>query len=309
VLADSRPVQALVRSRRFRHGTARARVLPSFLIIGTQRAGTAPLFNVLRQHPGVAGPTGIHENLSWSRELHFFDERFDRGINWYRSCFPLAASRIVARARGGGLLAGEATSSYLFDPAVPGRVAATLPEARLIAMLRNPVERAYWHYEANRRKGVEPLTFEEALAAEEERASEEDQRGSETVPGGSGRRAYAYVERGLYADQLERWLARFPRDRFLVLRAEDFVARPSETYSELLSFLALPAWQPERFPPVNWMGSAPIDAALRTHLEGRFAEPNAKLAALLAGEPLWKPEPVATARSAERGAAAPTPRG
>jgi Sulfotransferase domain len=283
-------------------------LLPSFLIIGTQRAGTAPLFNVLRQHPRVAGPTGIHENLSWSRELHFFDERFERGMNWYRSCFPLAASRIVARLRGGDLLAGEATSSYLFDPAVPGRVAATLPDVNLIVMLRNPVERAYWHYESNRRKGFEPLTFEEALAAEEERAAEEDGRGvAQTVSGGPGRRPYGYVDRGLYADQLERWFTLFPRERFLVLRAENLVSRPPETYAELLSFLDLPAWQPERFPPVNWMSSAPIDAGLRARLEGRFAEPNARLARLLGSEPWWTPEPVASEGPAERGAAASTP--
>src|SRR5829696_2925086 len=127
-------------------------MLPSFLIIGIQRAGTAPLFNVLRQHPEVVGPTGVHENLSWSRELHFFEDRFERGLNWYRSCFPLRTNQVVARLKGAAVLAGEATSSYLYAPDVPERVAATLPEARMIALLRHPVERAYWHFESNRRK-------------------------------------------------------------------------------------------------------------------------------------------------------------
>src|SRR5919106_2324828 len=221
MLIRSRPVQTLCRSRRFRHVTARARVLPSFLLIGTQRAGTAPLFNALRQHPEVFGPTGVHEKLSWSRELHFFDDRFTLGVGWYRSCFPLAASRFVSRLRGGAFVAGEATSSYLFDPAVPPRVAQTLPGVRLIALLRNPIERAYWHWESNRRKGLEELSFEEALAAEDERDGDKQ----------------AYAARGLYVEQLERWFAVFPPERFLVLRAEDLATQPSDLYAEVISFL------------------------------------------------------------------------
>lgn len=247
-------------------------MLPSFLIIGIQRAGTAPLFNILRQHPEVVGPTGIHENLSWSRELHFFDDRFERGLNWYRSCFPLRTNQVVGRLKGTAVLAGEATSSYLYEPAVPERVAATLPDARMIALLRHPVERAYWHFESNRRKGLETRSFEEALDAEDRGAPDE----------------YAYVRRGFYADHLERWFAAFPRERFLVLRAEDLAAGPADTYAEVLTFLALRTWTPPRFPPINWMSPAPIDAALRGRLEDRFAEPNARLARLLGGESLWQ---------------------
>lgn len=266
-------------------------MLPSFLIIGTQRAGTAPLFNVLRQHPSVFGPSGAHENLSWSRELHFFDSKYARGLNWYRSCFPLAASGLLARFRSGAFAAGEATSSYLFDPAVPARVAETLPEVRLIALLRNPVERAYWHHESNRRKGLEPLSFEEALAAEDERNADQ----------------YAYVARGLYADQLERWLGFFPAAQLLVLRAEDLAAQPSEVYAQVLAFLELAPWRPTKFPPVNWMAGAPIDAATRAQLEDHFAERNARLAQLLKRAALWEPPDAAATEAPGPVAAGPAP--
>jgi len=109
-----------------------------------QRAGELPvvLAAVLQaEHPDLAGPTAVNEDLAWSKELHFFDDRFSRGLDWYRALFPLALTRRIARAGGGDLVAGEATPYYLFHPAVPERMAASLPEVRLIALLRDPVQR------------------------------------------------------------------------------------------------------------------------------------------------------------------------
>jgi hypothetical protein len=282
-----KPVRLLARSRRFRYATSRARLLPSFLIVGTQHAGTMSLFIALCRHPDVAAPTTAHERIGWSRELHFFDHSFSRGLTWYRSCFPLARRSIGPR-RAPDVITGDATSTYLFHPAVPERVAATLPSARLIVLLRDPTERAYAHYESMRRMGMEMLPFEEALAAEDRRAAEEGEQVADVRAGGPGYRQYAYVERGLYADQLERWFAFFPREQFLVLRAEDFAARPAEIYAEVLGFLGLRASRPRDFPAVNWVvSSATIEPALRARLEQRFAEPNARLARLLDREFAW----------------------
>src|SRR5207247_1968770 len=143
-------------------------ILPSFLVIGAQRAGTTTLFNQLLRHPDVCGPGGA--GVSWARkEIHFFDERYYLGANWYRTFFPLAATRRVSRLRGGDVQAGEATPYYMFHPLVPERVAATVPEMRLFVLLRNPVDRAYSHYQMMARSNRENLSFEDALAAEEER--------------------------------------------------------------------------------------------------------------------------------------------
>jgi hypothetical protein len=270
------------RSRRFREATSRARILPSYLIIGAQRAGTTSLYDYLCRHPDVAGPTAAKTDIPWAKELHFFDDKFWLGVDWYRSFFPLAATRAVIRRRGGDLLAGEASPSYLFHPAVPERVAVTVPNVRLIALLRDPIERAYSHYQLMVRTGREKLSFEEAVAAEDDRlAAEEERMRADPQYSSANYRHYAYLTRGLYADQLERWLAYFSREQLLVVRAEDFRAKPGEVYAEIIAFLGLRPWQPDEFPPRNRASYAPIDPALRARLEERFAEPNARLARLL----------------------------
>jgi hypothetical protein len=277
MLRESKPVQAVRRSARFRHVTNRLRFSPSFLIIGTQPAGTRSLFNALRQHPDIVG----------QRELYFFDQRFSNGVDWYRSFFPLSTSRFARRLRGGDLVAGEAGHTYLFHPDVPERVAQVLPDVALIALLRDPIERAYWHYESLRLRGLEPLSFAEALAAEGQRAVEDERR---VVDPGDWKpyEQYGYAARGLYADQLERWFAFYPRDRFLLRGAEDYAAEPATIYDEVLAFLEVQnRRRPQRFPEVHWMTPAPIDPALRHQLEERFAEPNARLTRLVGREFPW----------------------
>jgi hypothetical protein len=124
--------------RRFRSATAQQRILPSFLVLGAQRAGTSTLFFHLRQHPEISGPRGAEKSVDWPKELHFFDEKFGKGVDWYRAFFPLEASRSLARRRGRDRIAGEATPNYLFHPQAPPRAAEVLSGGRLIALLRDP---------------------------------------------------------------------------------------------------------------------------------------------------------------------------
>ena len=114
------PVRAVLRNAVWTYGkaTAAVRPLPDFLIIGAQKAGTTALYAYLRRHPQITGP-------SW-KEVSFFDRHYARGEAWYRGNFPNAL-----RARG---LVGEASPSYLFHPLAPERVAALVPEAKLIAL-------------------------------------------------------------------------------------------------------------------------------------------------------------------------------
>jgi hypothetical protein len=299
-----RPLRA-----RFRVATRRRRILPSFLVIGAQRAGTTSLFEYLLRHPDVAGPWGVDEEVTWVKEVHFFDEKFWRGIDWYRSFFPLALSRQRARRRGGDVVAGEATPYYMFHPAVPERAAKVVPDARLIALVRDPIERAYSHYQLMRRTGREDLSFEDAIEAEPERLAGVEEELMAERPGKTQRghrkhhhhRHRAYVGRSLYADQLERWLRHFPRERLLVLRAEDLLARPAETYAETLEFLGLRPFQLDDFVIRNRKPYAPIDPQLRARLEERFAQPNERLARLLDRDFGWGPQaaetPVTSSRS------------
>lgn len=299
--------------RRFRFATRRARILPGFLVIGAQRAGTTTFFDDLLRHPELVGPLG-GDAVTWSRkEIHFFDEKFAHGTDWYRSFFPLESRRRAARRLGRDVVAGESTPYYMFHPAVPERVAATIPDVRLIALLRDPVARAYSHYQMMRRTGREKLSFEDALEAEEERlAGIEEQlaTGSEVLTK-SGHRLHhhhrhrAYFARGLYADQLERWLDHFPQQQLLVLRAEDYFVQPEEVYAETLAFLhvhprplgtlkkrtttASPGHPWSRREKRNRASYEPLDPAVRAELEERYAEPNRRLARLLDKDFDWGP--------------------
>src|SRR3954447_18625468 len=107
-----------------RRPTARWRMVPDFLIIGAQRAGTTSLFHYLQRHPSVM--------QSSIKEVHYFDGSYNRGRRWYLSHFPLR------RATSGGRITGEATPYYLFHPTVPTRVAVDFPDVKLIAILRDP---------------------------------------------------------------------------------------------------------------------------------------------------------------------------
>jgi hypothetical protein len=271
-----------------RLATSGRRLLPAFLVIGAQPTGAMSLFNALCRHPQVACPTPANDDVEWSKELHFFDDNFWRGIGWYRSHFPLAASARVMRRLGRDLVPGEITPSYILHPAAPERAAATLPSARLIALLRDPIERAYAHYDNMKRQGLENLSFEHAVAAEDERLAGEEERLLADPRYGSGRyRNYAYIKRSLYADQLERWLACFPREQLLVLRAEDFVEDPGAVFAEAVAFLGLRPWRPLSFGAPYRLVSPDIDRAFRVRLEERFAEPNARLARLLGRDFAW----------------------
>ncbi len=243
----------------------------------------------------MAGPSGGDAAVWWTKETHFFDEKFSKGTDWYRAFFPLASTRERCRKHGGELLAGEATPYYMFHPAVPARVARTLPDVKLIALLRNPVERAYSHYQMMSRTGRESLGFEEALAAEPRRlagAEEALMTDTETyLPKGSRahhqHRHRAYFSRGLYAEQLGRWLAHFPREQLLVIKTEDMIAHPAETYAKTLEFLGLYEWGLEDFPRYNQKKYASIDPGTRAGLERRYAEPNARLVELFGEGLTW----------------------
>jgi hypothetical protein len=209
--------------------------LPDFLIVGAQKSGTSSLFAFLTQHPRLRAPV--------YKELHYFDARYNyQSVDWYRSCFP--DRRPESAANGSDslpFLTGEATPYYLFHPSVPRRVAEVLPGVKLMAILRNPVDRAYSHYHMAVRAKREDLSFEDAIAAEAGRLDGETERLMADDAYRSRVHIFnSYLARGVYVDQLARWAAYFPSDRMLVLKAEDLRADPAATTRKALDFLGLP---------------------------------------------------------------------
>lgn len=222
--------------------------LPDFLIIGAQKCGTTALRDTLDGHPEIHIALGERD----SGELHFFDveKNWERGVDWYRSHFD-SPDRVQ----------GEKTPRYIFLPKCHQRMADTVPAARLIVCLRNPVDRAYSHWnhynqvsERTTRRGWEVMSFEEVI---EKRPD--------------------VIQRGLYAGQLASLLERFPREQFQIIISERLRAEPQATYARLCEFLGVgPLKQGFRDSHVREYAE-PMDRATRSRLLDRFRGPNEEL--------------------------------
>jgi len=264
------------------------RPLPEFLVIGAQRAGTSSLYKWLEAHPDVVA--------SLRKETEYLTARWCRGEGWYRGHFPSRHSRRVASALGRPpLVTFEASPNYLFHPLAPLRAATLVPDAKLVALLRNPVDRAFSHFQHEVRAGREDLSFEDALDAEAERlAGEEGRMAADPCYRSLPWEQKSYVRRGHYAGQVERWVRAFGRDRLLVVRSEDLYADTAGSYGRILAFLGLAAWSPASFDNFSYTSGTPRAAppsalapATRQRLEAEFADANRELYDLLGEDLGW----------------------
>lgn len=238
-------------------------MLPTFLILGAQRSGTTSLFEYLMEHPQFAPPI--------RKELHFFD-RATQSLAQYRASFPY---------RRPGRRTGEASPSYLYHPLVPGRVRDVLPDVRLIALLRDPVERAYSQYHHERALGNEPLSFADAVVQEPGRLAADRRYKSFAFI------HHSYLTRGEYGRQLERWLAHFPRERILVLLSQDLFEAPVETLRAVQDWLGVAPHTAGKLIPHNARDYDALDPGLRRELRPYFAEDAARLHDLLGVRVPW----------------------
>ncbi|QXD16194.1 sulfotransferase domain-containing protein [Rhodocaloribacter litoris] len=207
--------------------------------------------------------------------MHFFDRHYKKGLLWYRTFFPLKYVH-------GSRVTGEASPSYLFHPVVAKRIHENLPDVKLIAVLRNPVDRAYSHYQHTKRKGFEELSFAEALAEEAERTAGEEERMLEDPEYHSHAfYAYSYVARGLYARQLERYFELFDRGQVYVVQSEVMLSNPQQVVDEVSRFLDL---EPRPIADVRVRNRGNYERKrTREHemLYERFREPNEALFRLI----------------------------
>lgn len=222
----------------------------SFLIIGAQKAGTTAFFDYLAEHPDIAIPV--------EKEVHFFD---DETVDWaqpdydrYHARFPPPDDR----------LRGEATPIYSYWPNALERIAAYRSEMKVIFLLRDPVERAWSHWRMETARGVERQPF--AWCIRQGR-----QRLFEAKPWGY-HREFSYVERGFYAEQIERLFGLFPDDQALVLRAEDLRANPREVLGRVATFLDVSSF-PNPEPRTSHVGEdrGAIPEEDRTYLRDVYA--------------------------------------
>lgn len=214
--------------------TGIVKILPDFLIIGCAKGGTTSLYYYLIQHSNIASASG--------KELWFFDTNFKRGLIWYRSNFPTVFfkyyEKIIHHQK---IITGEASTNYIFHPLAAKRTYSVLPDAKIILLLRNPIDRAYSSWAMHVRRGTEKLSFEEAIKQEEERIAGEEQKILENEYYDSFKLMhYSYLKRGIYIEQIKKWMKLFPKNRFLIIKTEDFKLNTKKTMSEIFDFLEVP---------------------------------------------------------------------
>ena len=217
-------------SEPFARATAALRMLPDFVIVGAQRAGTTSLYKYLAEHPDVG-------RVRLGKGVHYFDTNAERSMAWYRSHFPLDRAKVPLLP--GPTHVGEGAPYYMFHPECPRRIEAALPGVKVIAILRDPVERAHSQWVHETARGFETLPFPDALRAEEERLAGEEELLTEPAGRSFSHQHHSYVARGQYAPQVERLWDVFGRDRVLVLPSTRLFTEPARTYAETLAFLGL----------------------------------------------------------------------
>ena len=194
-----------------------------FIVAGAQKSGTTALHYFLRKHPQIALPE--------RQELHFFDDEeiFSRLVDYrlLHRHFRKPPVRLLPVRLG---LAGEVTPSYLYWKPAMERIWNYNRQIKLVILLRNPIDRAFAHWNMQRFKDREPLDFLTALKEEPRRIAQ---------PLTIESRRFAYVDRGFYSRQLERVFKFFPREQVHVVKFENFRDRKQETLAGIFKFLGV----------------------------------------------------------------------
>jgi len=215
----------------YREATWQDRPLPDFIVIGAQKSGTSSLHAYLKQHPQIISAV--------KKEVHFFDggllperDNFLKGQRWYRAHFP-KKNKISSNQK-----VFEASPLYIFNPQVPKRIADLIPHVKLIAVLRNPTERAISHYFHERRKGRESLPIMDAMRAEEDRLKpildRQDYKNRVFIH-------FSYKSRGRYSEQINRFINFFPLNQMLFLSSDELFTETHKALRRIFNFIDVDA--------------------------------------------------------------------
>ena len=244
--------------------TASSRVLPDFLVLGVHKSGTSTLYNELVKHPNILSAA--------DKEIHYFNAYFG-SESWYRSNFP--TKKEMEKGKNGKSITGEATAQYLFHPLVPKRVHNLLPNIEFLVVLRNPVERAFSHYNNNIRKGIEPLPFKDALQKRKNDLKEAEKMVREgDLQANRFFERYSYLEKGKYVEQFERWFEFFPKEKFFVFQTTEF---QQNTWNKIFDFLNVSHLNIKDTPKLGKYDYSPIDAETKEWLNEFYKPYNEKL--------------------------------
>lgn len=197
----------------------RNRLKVGFLIAGVQRGGTSSLNYYLRQHPQIG--------MAKTKEVHFFDseEYFRTGSADYE------AYHHYFTGKPSTVIYGEATPIYFYWSDAMRRIWEYNPDMKIIALLRNPIQRAWSQWRMETANQAEEMPFGVAIRQESERARE-------ALP--LQHRVYSYLDRGFYSEQIRRARRFFDDRHLLFIKSEQFFAAPGKTVDQVLKFLGVP---------------------------------------------------------------------
>ncbi len=250
---------------------------PNFIVIGSMKAGTTSLYNYISQHPQFLPCI--------RKEIDFFSIRYSKGIDWYLAHFPKVSKEL-------NFLTGEASTSYLDYPEVSQRLFNHFPHVKLIALLRNPVERAFSHYHHNKKyhPGKEQRSFEEAIEEEMkflEQLENPVLQAYSNTDDPFGHLRYGYLLRGLYVYFIEQWINIFSKEKVLILKSEDFYDNPEAVMKQVFEFLKVSDHQLTNYPQYNSGSYSPISDKVRQKLSDFFHVHNKNLENYLNIELRW----------------------
>lgn len=242
------------------HWNPQNRRQPNFLIIGIGKGGTTSLYYYLVKHPQILPAI--------KKEIHFFSENIERGLNWYLSHFPPIPQE-------SNFLTGEATPWYFGSFESAKKIAHIFPDVKLIILLRNPIFRSFSYYQMQIKGGEEQRSFAEVISSEIKYIKK-------FLSSGEVDSDYWQTEKGcllfsLYFYFIEKWMAIFPREQFLILRSEDFYANPVATLTQVFEFLGVPDYPLAEYPNYNPGSYNPLSDDLRQTLAEFFRPHNQKL--------------------------------
>ena len=186
-----------------------------FVCIGSQKAGTTSFHDILVQHPKVG--------LPHHKETQFFvdDAQYQKGLNYY---FNYHFKGIKNDA-----VLGEVNPQFCYVEEAANRLKDNFERLKVIMIVRNPVDRAFSHYQMTQRRGLEKLSFEEALRKEKDRLID-----------AHGHLHFSYADRGMYTDQINRYEELFGQENLMVILFEDFVKSTPEVMKEVCDFIEIP---------------------------------------------------------------------
>lgn len=254
---------------------------PSFFLVGAQKAGTTSLMQYLVAHPKIVAPK--------YKEIAYFSDatKYTKGIDWYRAHFELKKQPLLGKKKPKDGITGDASANHFESLEAPARLKQAYPDAKVVILLRNPVDRAFSQWKMATRYGFENLSFEEALFKESERLEFGRAHVLPTYGHDYVFQKLGYFTKGVYASFLKLWLHEFDRDQLLILQSEQMYESPEKVYARVLDFLGLEPFEKVPFSLYNQGGTRQMSDEIREKLTRLYAKHNERLFELLGEKWDW----------------------